>query len=313
MPGVARSPFARGASAGLLRALSDAEDALSRLDAATLAASDPVCEGFAARLAFREAAGWLARTRHWVYPLDPALRDLGLTDHYAAAALSRQNRRALPATLAETRAIPSPKDIAKVAGDRDVALALALARALCRLATTQTWRSLKDTEAAFAVLLVRLGGAVERSLLLPAWSEWKEASRAERDRLPPRLVAFPAAERWLALEVRLGRTGADAELRAGILAAAVIAQKRRTRAVRLPLWAGVLLRTGLRRRSHSCSVARRRAPWPSLACLPRWPGTARANWSACAVPTAGARPPSPAATGSRAYRRLWRGRCTPRR
>src|SRR5215204_5245192 len=49
-----------------LRALCEAEDVLSRLDARALAVPEAVREGLAARLAFREAAGWLAHAEAWV-------------------------------------------------------------------------------------------------------------------------------------------------------------------------------------------------------------------------------------------------------
>jgi hypothetical protein len=59
----------------LLGPLAAAQDALARLDAmAAAAAPEPVREGLIARLAFREAAGWLATLGCWVHPRDLALR-----------------------------------------------------------------------------------------------------------------------------------------------------------------------------------------------------------------------------------------------
>src|SRR5215203_4072025 len=52
--------------AGLLAPLANAQDALARLDARAETASAPVRTGLIARLAFREAAGWLAATHAWV-------------------------------------------------------------------------------------------------------------------------------------------------------------------------------------------------------------------------------------------------------
>ncbi len=49
-------------------------DALARLNARVGAASEPVREGLARRLALHEAAGWLGAQSAWVHPLDLALR-----------------------------------------------------------------------------------------------------------------------------------------------------------------------------------------------------------------------------------------------
>lgn len=125
-------------------------------------------------------------------------------------------------------------------------LALALARLLRRLATAQTWRPLKDVDAILSAILIQLGGRVERSLLLPAWTECKETLRADRDLLPSVLAALAGAERWMAIEAHLSQIGSEAELRAGLLAAAALTAERRTRVIPLPLWAGVPLRAGLR-------------------------------------------------------------------
>jgi hypothetical protein len=58
----------------LLGPLAAAQDALARLDAMAAAAPSPVRDGLIARLAFREAAGWLATLGCWVHPRDLALR-----------------------------------------------------------------------------------------------------------------------------------------------------------------------------------------------------------------------------------------------
>ncbi len=68
-------------------ALADATDALARLDARAAASPTPSGRGCIARMAFAEAAGWLAHTHAWVHPLDLALRDLGLTAPTALAAV----------------------------------------------------------------------------------------------------------------------------------------------------------------------------------------------------------------------------------
>src|SRR4051794_41049817 len=86
-------------SAELLAPLSEATDALVRLDAGAAAAPPAIHAGLIARMAFAEAAGWLAHAQAWVHPLDLALRDLTITGP-AALALGGAGGRALPHTLA---------------------------------------------------------------------------------------------------------------------------------------------------------------------------------------------------------------------
>jgi hypothetical protein len=72
-------------AAALLTPLAFAQDALARLDARAEAAPTPLRDGLIARLAFREAAGYLAAEHAWVHPHDLALRDLLLTGGFDAA------------------------------------------------------------------------------------------------------------------------------------------------------------------------------------------------------------------------------------
>jgi hypothetical protein len=120
----------------LLIPLCAATDALARLDARAGAAADALREGLIARLAYAEAAGCLAHTRAWAHPLDLALRDAGLTASTALAATGA-GHRSLPQTfsgLAAPRDWTDPPFEALADGDRSLAEALALARALRRLA-----------------------------------------------------------------------------------------------------------------------------------------------------------------------------------
>ena len=78
----------------------------------------------------------LAHTRAWAHPLDLALRDAGLTASTALAATGA-GHRSLPQTfsgLAAPRDWTDPPFEALADGDRSLAEALALARALRRLA-----------------------------------------------------------------------------------------------------------------------------------------------------------------------------------
>ncbi|TCZ53895.1 helix-turn-helix domain-containing protein [Roseicella aquatilis] len=197
-------------------------------------------EGLAARLAFREAAGWLAHAGAWVHPLDLALRDLGLTGSYAAAALSGRLRAALPASLgAEAVRGWTPEDPDSLPEDLAVGTALALARALRRLATAASWRPLAAAET-LAAALRPLGGGPPESGALHAW---RTAWRAEAASAPPLLAALAAAGRWEGLE-GTGGTGAagsqsERRLRAGFVAAATLAAAGRLRATPLPFWAAL--------------------------------------------------------------------------
>jgi hypothetical protein len=90
----------------LLAPLCDAQDALSRLDARVEAAPEPVRAGIVARMAWREAAGWLAHAHAWADPRDLALRDLGLTGSYTIATMVGRAVRDIP-PLAFHRLPPS--------------------------------------------------------------------------------------------------------------------------------------------------------------------------------------------------------------
>ena len=77
----------------LLGPLCSAADALARLDARAAAAAGPVRDGLIARMAYLEAAGFLAHTHAWAHPLDLALRERGLTASTALAAVRRPASR----------------------------------------------------------------------------------------------------------------------------------------------------------------------------------------------------------------------------
>jgi hypothetical protein len=123
---------ARGA---LLLPLCAATHLLARLDARAEAAASGVREGLIARLAYLEAAGFLAHAHAWAHPLDLALREHGLTAS-AALAVAGAPDRALPQTFATGApcawADPPLDELA--ASDAAMTEALALARALHGLA-----------------------------------------------------------------------------------------------------------------------------------------------------------------------------------
>ena len=167
-------------SRALLLPLARAQGSLARLEATAAAASDAVREGLRARLAFREAAGWLAHQGHWIHPIDLALRDAGLTGSYAAAQLGQRLPSVLPAT---TRASEGAEEVPE---DQDIALALTVARLWQRLGEQRTWRPLENLEA-----------------LAPLGESGPPAALQDRlhllwppDDLPPLIVAGLIARDW---------------------------------------------------------------------------------------------------------------------
>lgn len=129
------------------------------------------CGRLRARLAFREAAGWLAHQGHWIHPIDLALRDAGLTGLYAAARLGERLPSVLPATTSTTTTEDVPED-------QDIALALTIARLWRRLGEQRSWRPLEHPEALASL------GALPGRLPLPP------------DDLPPLVVAGIVARDW---------------------------------------------------------------------------------------------------------------------
>jgi hypothetical protein len=122
----------------LLSPLAHAQYAVTRLDARAEAAKPIIGEGLRARIALREAAGWLAWARFTIHPRDLALRDAGLTGAYGPAALANRLAAELPATTAQGHIFDvAPSDLA-------VDQALRMARHWRRLAERYSWRPLAD-------------------------------------------------------------------------------------------------------------------------------------------------------------------------
>jgi HTH DNA binding domain len=136
----------------LLAPLARAQHAVSRLDARVEAAAPAVAEGLRARLAYREAAGWLVWARFTVHPRDLALRDAGLTGAYGPAALADRLEVELPATTAQGHTFDiAPSDFA-------VDQALRMGRHWRRLAETHSWRPLTDDASVHELLaFLRVG------------------------------------------------------------------------------------------------------------------------------------------------------------
>lgn len=232
-----RSPPVSASPAALLPALSEAEDALSRLDACTLAAPEPVREGLAARVAFREASGWLAHAQAWVHPTDLCLRDLGLTGSFLAAAAGGRLRGEMPET---NRAVAggSLETADSLPDDMTVGTALTLARTLRRLATHVSWRPLASAGAVQAVM-AGVGGAPE----LPGFDGWKTEWRRGIDDRGALLASIEAAAQWPAVEEARGASDwlPERHLRQILAGALAVRACGRLRAVPLPFWSSVTL------------------------------------------------------------------------
>ena len=262
-------------AAALLLPLAQAQDALARLEASAAAASDPVREGLWARLAFREAAGWLAHQGHWIHPTDLALRDAGLTGSYAAAHLGRRLPSVLPAT---TGAAEQPQHVPE---DQEVAVALTVARLWRRLGESRTWRPLRDPEA-LAAALAPLGegrgpaSVAERleGLRPPAGTptliaagllsrDWEEQARGDRLSLPG---IFLAACTWQA-------QGGEAASMAMPLWSAPVQRLHRLalqpRRGWLPLFLEAVAEAGLRGRQELARLQRAEARAAAIACTAR--------------------------------------------
>jgi signal transduction histidine kinase len=171
----------------LLTPLADAVDAVARLEASAAAASPAVAEGLRARIAYREAAGWLAHAHTWLHPRDLALRDVGLTGSYAVAVLAGRLQAELP-TMALGGSAPE-----MVPSDQMVGTALRLARLWRRLAEHRTWHPLADA-AAVRDILGSLGWSVTTADT--AVDEWLAAMRRP-DPGPALIRAGRGARDWI--------------------------------------------------------------------------------------------------------------------
>jgi hypothetical protein len=234
------------ALAALLVPLCAAQEALARLDARVAVAPAAVREGLCLRLAFAEAAGWLAHTHSWVHPLDLALRDLGLTGSYGIATYVGRPMRDLPNTYVRhgTRAWEEQGTTAMMAGDQLVTTALVLARQLARLAGTHEDPFASLAEA--SVALNRFGPAVLDGTQFARWRaeiarsagmthDNSAASGGEGDdaqRLPPLLVAARVAEGWMSA----GIVDLPSPWQALLAATGSLVSSGGLRAVIPPLW-----------------------------------------------------------------------------
>lgn len=200
--------------AALLSPLAQAVAALARLEARLADGSDCVAEGLHARIALREASGWLAHQGSWVHPTDLGLREAGLTGSYTAAAMTGRLRAVLPATR-ETQAGEAP-----VADDATVGEALVLAGLWRRLATRTSWSPLADT-LALRQTLALIGRHDLPDAVLSAWLA-SHGARAAGDALPALIRAGQAAQEWADQDRAAGTGRPDRLSTAGLLLASCV-------------------------------------------------------------------------------------------
>jgi hypothetical protein len=204
-----------------LAPLAAAAAAVAALTTRLVDAPEALAAGCRARLAYREAAGWLALQGTWVHPVDLALRDAHLAGSYAAATLGQRLPSVLPATLAGEAAEAAPS---APPADATVAQALALARVWRRLGERAGWGDARE-EKGRRDLLAALGVADQTAA--PDW----QAAAACAD-LPPLLVAAEAVRAWPA--------PAPLAAAAVLLGAALWRNASGARGLALPLFAAPL-------------------------------------------------------------------------
>jgi len=210
----------------LLTPLAAAQDAVGRLEAKTEMASDAVAEGLRARMAYLEAAGWLAHAHVWIHPWDLALRDNFLTGSYAAAAHQDRLKGELPSTMMqESEGAPAPSEIT-------VNHALRVARHWRRLAETRSWRPLADADA-LREILQSLGGRLPET---PEIADFLASIRM-LERGPALILAGRAAREWLNLP------GVDQRCPEGMFIGACLWREKSAKtSIALPFWSAPELR-----------------------------------------------------------------------
>jgi HTH DNA binding domain len=236
-PWSAPAPRTVSPAEALLAPLAAAQDALARLDARAEAASDPIRTGLIARLAFREAAGWLAARHAWVHPTDLALRAQNLTGRFDTAGQLGRASQAMPNTMGAgaPAAWTTADDLGSlITGEQAVSRALALARLLAALPRRHD--PLADPGSA-ATLLRPLGAADLDPVAFIAWRQRvgiAPQSRGDPEQAMPALLrAATAAEVWM----EAGIVDQPDPVQALAVAALWLARQGMFRVIPLPFWA----------------------------------------------------------------------------
>jgi DNA-binding MarR family transcriptional regulator len=245
-------PLARLEPAALLAPLASAADALARLEAKVEMAPPQVAEGLVARMAFHEAAGWLAYRGTWVHPLDLALRDAGLA-----------GAREMPNTAGH---LWDEMELAeRLEAEEATRTALHLARLLRRGARGRGLPLMEPTKAIAA--LQPLGASGLDAIRLAQWQA-RASERGTDPRSTPLLGAALVAEDWM----YTGISDLPASVQALAAAAAWLTHAGWVRTVPLPFWAAAPsiaqgepdLLPGLRSDAAGRLGFAGTPPWPSV-------------------------------------------------
>jgi hypothetical protein len=220
LPGAAITGHTGNPSA-LLAALAAAADALARLDAQAALLAPPLQAGLRTRLAYAEAAGWLAAQGFVLHPVDLALREA-----------ERFDRRDLYARATARPRQAFGSDDLWLPLEEAITLALHLARLLRR---SDAADPLASSETA-ALALARLGDADPAfdDRRFAAWRNRQLPSGRGDQALPSLLRAARAAADWMTA----GITDSPTAVQALAVAHLVLQRTRLLRQLPLLVWAG---------------------------------------------------------------------------
>lgn len=209
----------------LLIPLSRAQNSVARLEAAVAGVSDAVAEGIRARMAYAEAAGWMAHVSTWIDPNELALRDSGLRGAYIPA-LRKGILKGGPAATVD--------EFERVSSKRHIAAALRFATQWRRLAEFTTWRPLADVASVRETVdsiawrsYPILDGEIEEWLTYLGSSE-----------MPELILAGVGARDWMNTHIN----SEPLELEALFLAACIWREKGFGRPISLPFWSATTSR-----------------------------------------------------------------------
>ena len=220
-----RPPLGLGDADPLPGPLAAAAAALARLDAQAEMASPAVQQGLIARLAYAEAAGWLASQGLTIHPVSLALRD---REHLGHRELWARHPASRPAGAPPDR---DPDD-AWLAADETITRALALARLLGSLPVADN--PLVDAARAESWLAPLAPRATPFDA--PRFARWRDAHAPDgrrRDARPALLRAAQAASGWL----ESGVSDRPDAIQALAAAALLLRRLGAAESVPPPLWA----------------------------------------------------------------------------
>jgi HTH DNA binding domain len=205
--------------------LSRAQNSVARLEASVAAASDAVAEGIRARMAYAEAAGWLAHVSTWIHPNELALRDSGLRGAYMPAA---------PKGILKP-SIPADDGFEVFSSKQPIAAALRFAKQWRRLAEFTTWRPLADVAGVRdTVDFIEWRSDPILDCDVEAWL----TSSFARSEIPELISAAIAARDWMNTHIK----SEPLALEAIFLGACVWREKGFGRPISLPFWSATAYR-----------------------------------------------------------------------